>query len=47
VVEPDQPLAALVDLILVADAAEWEGPGYRVERGSGDADLDHGVNSPT
>ena len=32
-VEPDEPLALLVDLVLVADAAERERLGDRIERG--------------
>jgi hypothetical protein len=40
--QPDQALAALVGLVLVADRAERERCGYRLEGGLGDGDLDHG-----
>src|ERR1700722_1491518 len=39
------PLAAFVRLVLVADAAERECGGYRLERGLGDGDADHGGSS--
>jgi hypothetical protein len=39
-IEPNQALAALVGLVLVTDAAEREGPGYRLERLGADRDPD-------
>jgi hypothetical protein len=41
VLKPDQALAALVGRVLVADAADREGGGYRFEGGFGDGDADH------
>jgi hypothetical protein len=32
-----------VGLVLIADAAEWERPGYCLERGFGNGDADHAV----
>jgi hypothetical protein len=43
VLQPDQPLAALVGLGLVIHAAERERPGYRLEGGGCDGDADQGV----
>ena len=42
--EPDQPLALLVDLVLIAHGPERQSFGYRVERGVRDRDADHGQN---
>ena len=38
--QPDVTLAALVDVILIVDAAERQGRGYRVECGFGDGDAE-------
>jgi hypothetical protein len=40
VLEPDQAFALLVDLVLVAHAAERERPGNRLERLDADSDAD-------
>ena len=42
-VQPDQALAALVDLVLITHAAERERGGNRLEGGLGDGDADHAV----
>jgi hypothetical protein len=42
--QPDEPFAALVDLVLVTDAAERQGGGYRLERLDADRDADHAVS---
>jgi hypothetical protein len=39
--EPNQALTLLVGLVLIADAAEREGPRYRLERLDADRNADH------
>jgi hypothetical protein len=45
-VQPHIALASLVGLVLVADAAERERPGNRLERLDADRDADHAVRPP-
>jgi hypothetical protein len=41
-IQPDQALAALVGLVLIADRPERQRFGYRLKRGRADRDADHG-----
>jgi hypothetical protein len=45
-VQPDQAFAALVSLVLIANAAEREGRGDGLERLDANGDADYGVTAP-